>query len=227
MILLRDRKHTMYLLIIIFIGLMMSFVFSSPQKSTKPHYSLNWNYEVQTNLHKVYQEKKFDIVMLGDSHTYRVNWNELLGMHNILNRGIDGDITHGFLDRLDDILTLNKPKYIFVLGGYNDFRKGYDLKDVFENYKKIIQKIRNAGTKVIITATFYDVKGNYREEITTLNVLMREYCKVNSIDYVDLNSKFSKDGYMLAQFSSDGIHLNAEAYTFWKLKLLERFSFLQ
>ena len=220
------RKYSIYgLLIGIFMATMLYFTFNNtPQKISKPHYGSNWNYPIQTELHKIYVPKEVDLVMLGDSHTYRVNWHELLGIKSVLNRGIDGDITEGFLHRVESILEINKPHYISVLGGYNDFRKGYEVEEVFENYKQIIQKIKNAGIKVIITATFYDINGNYKHEITSLNRLMKHYCNANNITYIDLNAEISKEGYLLSEFTADGIHLSAKGYTLWKRKLLPFFS---
>ena len=60
-----------------------------------------------------------DIVMLGISLTHGCEWHELLGMPNVLNRGIIGDVIEGIRLRVDPILN-GHPKKIFLLAGVND-----------------------------------------------------------------------------------------------------------
>ena len=72
-------------------------------------------------LHKIYATKKADVVMLGDSLTSNVNWSELFD-RRIINRGVGGDITDGYLQRLKYVYDL-KPKKVFINGGTNDFEK--------------------------------------------------------------------------------------------------------
>ena len=68
------------------------------------------------NLFKIYNPVKINIVMLGNSITWGVNWNELLSRTDVANRGIPCEKTEDFLYRLDDIYKL-KPKICFIMGG--------------------------------------------------------------------------------------------------------------
>ena len=180
-----------------------------------PHYSNNWNYPVQTALHATYQPEEVKIVMLGDSHTYRVNWHELLDIESVLNRGIDGDTSAGILARLDSIERL-KPKYIFLLGGYNDFRKGYLPNSVFNNFKTVLERIEAKGITPIVQSTLYEATGKYSNEITLLNRKLKDYCLMNKITFINLNKKLSKEQSLQKFYTYDDIHLNAKGYMVWK-----------
>ena len=78
----------------------------------RPDYLKNMKYEKQTSLYNIYEIKKAEIVMLGDSITFGVNWNELLDNNNIINRGIGSDTTEGFIQRLDYIYKLTQFSHI-------------------------------------------------------------------------------------------------------------------
>ena len=58
--------------------------------------------------------KQADIVMLGNSITAGIDWNEILDRKDIVNRGINGDITEGMLNRMNSVLKV-KPKVCFFL----------------------------------------------------------------------------------------------------------------
>ena len=82
--------------------------------------SSNYNYEKQpsyirqVDLYTSYH-KEGTIVMLGNSITFGVNWNELLNRTDIANRGISGDITLGMSNRLEFVLNSN-PKICLKWG---------------------------------------------------------------------------------------------------------------
>ena len=88
--------------------------------SVNKHYEYtdNFEYNVRRSLFEVYQPKDIRIVMLGDSITDKVDWNELLSRTDVVNRGIGSDITEGFINRLSDIYVLN-PETCFIMGGIN------------------------------------------------------------------------------------------------------------
>ena len=54
-----------------------------------------------------------EIIMLGDSHTQNFEWHEIFKDVPIINRGINGDITRGVLNRLNAVIE-RKPNKIFL-----------------------------------------------------------------------------------------------------------------
>lgn len=167
-------------------------------------------------LHKIYQIQQSDIVMLGDSITCAVSWNELFN-YPIVNRGINGDTTSGFLQRLDEVLEL-KPKKVFIMGGINDIFQSYSVEEIFENHKKIVQKLKEQKITPFIQSTLYTAKkeNGYNDKVTQLNRLLEQYCIENKIAFIDLNKKLSKDGLLIQAYTHDGLHLKANAYAIWR-----------
>jgi lysophospholipase L1-like esterase len=197
---------------ILFLGAVMipSQLFSSSE--AKLRFGDNNIYE----LHKIYQTQQSDVVMLGDSITCAVSWNELFN-YPIINRGINGDTTSGFLQRLDEVLEL-KPKKVFIMGGINDIFQSYSVEEIFENHKKIIQKLQEHQITPYIQSTLYTAKkeNGYNEKVKQLNHLLEQYCLENKIAFIDLNKKLSKDELLIQAYTHDGLHLKANAYAIWR-----------
>ncbi|MFA3784155.1 GDSL-type esterase/lipase family protein [Melioribacteraceae bacterium 4301-Me] len=191
-------------------------------------YKLNPNYQLQLRLYDIYKTKQADIVMLGNSLTHGVNWNELLGRSNVVERGIPSDVLDGFLARMSYIYRL-KPKICFILGGINDIYNWTPVERIYFNYVRIINGLKKAGIKPVIQSTVYAGKNwgkdwgltpennrNRNLEVDKLNNLLLEYARKNNIDYIDLNSKMStSDHFLRPELTWDGVHFNAEGFKIW------------
>ena len=172
------------------------------------------SYKVGINLQNIYTTKHAKVVMLGDSLTARVNWNELIG-YPIVNRGIDGDITKGYLNRLDVIVNL-EPTQVFINGGTNDLAGNYSVIEIFNNYKEIIAILKEHKINIYMQSTIYTSYPKYNNDIKKLNVLLKSYCELNNIQYINLNTKLSKNDTLIEKYTLDGSHLNAKGYQIWK-----------
>ena len=182
-------------------------------------YLKNANYIVQIGMFNQFKTSQADVVMLGNSLTYNANWNELLGRKNIANRGIASDITTGYLQRLSYVYRL-KPKICFIEGGVNDVYANYSASDIFFNYTKIIDTLRAHQIIPIIQSTLFvaskrEKSQTKNEEIRKLDKLLFEYARKQAIKYLDINSLVSQNGFLKNDLTYDGIHLNAEGYSFW------------
>jgi len=110
---------------------------------------------IPKSIYDVYLTKKADVVMLGDSITYNVDWNELFGnKYSIINRGIPGDSTEKMLNRMYYIYKLD-PEICFIMAGVNDFLEEKKPEEVFENYKKIIIQLKEHDIMPIVQSTLY------------------------------------------------------------------------
>lgn len=165
-------------------------------------------------LYKIYATKNVDIVMLGDSLTHRVDWSELFDMQ-IINRGVDGDITDGYLHRMDFIYKVN-PKKVFINGGTNDFIAGYTVDEVFENYKLLIDLLQEHNIKPYIQSVVFTSFDDINTKINRLNSALKNYCAEIGVEYIDLNENLSKNNKLLDKYTVDGSHLNAEGYEVWR-----------
>lgn len=182
-----------------------------------PNYLNNPNYIMLTEQYKLY-DSQADIVMLGDSITFGLNWNELFNI-NIVNRGIGGDITEGFLNRLDSIYSAS-PKKVFIMGGINDIYRGVKVNQIFSNYIKIIEALKSKNIVPYIQSTLYNsARNDLNSSVTELNNLLKEYAIKNNITYIDLNEKLSKNNSLISDYTYDGLHLNSNGYKIWKKEI--------
>ncbi|MGE5354572.1 MAG: GDSL-type esterase/lipase family protein [Acidobacteriota bacterium] len=184
------------------------------------YYSGTLDHRLQVGLYSIYKTEHAEIVMLGNSLTHGVNWNELLGRTDIAERGIPGDGIRDYLNRMQYVYKL-KPKICFIMGGINDLYTGYPPELIFANYIKIVEALKENGIIPVIQSPLY-VSSKYmlaskkNQEITSLNNLLKTYAEKKGILFVDLNSRMSRGGYLRSELTFDGIHLNAEGYIIWR-----------
>ncbi|EDM44948.1 lipase/acylhydrolase family protein [unidentified eubacterium SCB49] len=189
------------------------------EKNTEQSYSGNWRYKHELKLYKSYQ-KKGNVVMLGNSITYRANWNELLNREDIINRGIGADITEGFLARMEYVYNVN-PKLCFVMGGVNDLTRGIKPEIISNNLYNITKELNKKNIKPILFSILYTAKSypNYKDfnrSVKLSNDKIKKMCANNSIEYIDLNKILSENEILKDEYSFDGIHLTVLAYEKWK-----------
>ncbi len=206
-------------------------IFGQTAVDTKPQYLYNPNYNLEVDKYKTYMMKQADIVMLGNSLTHGINWNELLGRTSISEQGIPSDISEGVLNRLEYVYKLN-PKICFVMIGVNDIFSWISVDVVFANYKSIIEKLKAKNIIPVIQSVLYAGKtqqsaDNRNIEIMKLNELLMQYAKENKIEFINLNRKMSASNFLKGELTYDGIHLTSEGFQIWGRevdKVLRKFS---
>lgn len=163
--------------------------------------------------------KQANIVMLGNSITAGINWNELLEREDIANRGINGDITEGMLNRMNTVLKV-KPKVCFFLGGINDLTRRVPSENTINNIEEIINILLKNNIKPVLQSIiytekrFYDYKHN-NKYITAINTELKKFASDKSILFLDLNEQLSENNLLKSEYTDDGLHLNAEGYVVW------------
>jgi lysophospholipase L1-like esterase len=186
-------------------------------------------YEFEEQLYESYPHAKTDIVFLGNSLTDRVDWNELLGMSNVHNRGISGDITFGVLQRLHEVIN-GHPAKVFILIGINDISRNIPDSVILENYKKIIERIKTGSphtriyfqTLLPVNNEFTQFKNHYNKDkhILWLNYQIKLLGNREKITVIDLYPHFLNDQNKLEKkYTLDGLHVNAEGYKVWAVIL--------
>jgi len=164
--------------------------------------------------------KKTNIVMLGDSITQNIVWNDLLDRSDIANRGVGGNSTLDILNRLDQVYILN-PQICFVMGGINDLTEHGSVEETFTNLEKIIEDLKQHHIIPIIQSTLFSRDTDDTNfKVFRLDQLLKEYCMKNSFEYLDLNSILSKDNTLIALYAKDQVHLNDKGYQLWGKYLL-------
>ena len=202
--------------------------------------------EWQMNLYeeRIEQFKKHPIgnnkiVFLGNSITEGGgNWNKKFNVHNIVNRGISGDITEGILVRLEEII-FYKPLAVFLLIGINDIfntdisnREKITPLYVANNIIKIATKIieHSPSTEIFIQTIlpinheiYIEENGFFpehnvplSEQIIQINSMIINQADVQQYKVIDLHSVFiNQDGLMNREYTTDGVHLNNNGYSVW------------
>jgi lysophospholipase L1-like esterase len=190
----------------------------------------NWALKVGQFISYTHSSK--DIVFLGNSITANVEWRELLGMENIKNRGISGDITFGILERLDEVIN-GKPAKIFILIGINDISRNVPDERIIDNYRKIIARIKTGSpaTKIYfhtllpVNNEFTQFKNHYNkdEHIAFINDNLKKIAGETKITLIDLHPHFLDASKKLdKKYTIDGLHINAEGYKVWAELLRSR-----
>ena len=165
------------------------------------------------------------VVMVGDSLTDGAEWGEMFPGIAVANRGVDGDTTAGVLRRLEGIVSVHARK-AFVMIGINDFKEDRSVEAVFRDYRGIVSRLSESGTKVFIQSTLLcneakagwiscaAIQGRIRE-------LNRRLAGLASADvaFIDINAGLAGPGGLKAELSYDGVHLNGEGYRIWKTEI--------
>ena len=179
------------------------------------------------------------IVFLGNSITEGGgDWNKKFNVHNIVNRGISGDITEGILVRLDEII-FYKPIAVFLLIGINDIfdtdilnREKITPLYVANNIIKIANQIidQSPSTEIFIQTIlpvnheiYIEENGFFpehnvplSEQIIQINSMIINQADVKQYKVIDLHSVFiNQDGLMNREYTTDGVHLNINGYGVW------------
>lgn len=165
------------------------------------------------------------VMMVGNSITEGGNWKRLLADTTVVNRGVSGDITFGLLQRVDDIIE-RKPSKLFLLIGINDLSKKIPEEVVLQNILTFVRQVQGrSGSSQIFVQSLLPVNPSFKnfpagynvgEAINTINQQLQKIAARFNFTFVDLHAAFiDKDGYLQAQYSNDGLHLNEIGYQRW------------
>lgn len=221
---------------LIFIVLLSSVYTAKAQKAVWDSTFRPATYSIKREQFKSYKSTSKDIVFLGNSLTANTDWQELLEMGNVKNRGISGDISFGILERLKEI-TDTKPAKIFLLIGINDISRNIPDELILKNYSKIVSRIRSESpnTKIYLQTLlpvnhiFDKFKNHYGKDnhILYVNEAIRKMADQKMIFVIDLYPHFLDENNRLkSELTHDGLHLTATGYQVWA-KLLKEGNYLK
>lgn len=170
------------------------------------------------------------IVFLGNSLTNGCEWHELLGMPNVVNRGISSDIVEGIEERLNCV-TDGHPAKIFLLVGVNDVSHDLTADSIATAINNLVDHIRTAtpSTRLYVQSLlpFNNSFGRYKrltgkeQVVRDINSILRKSVPAKGATFVDLYPSFAdKDGNLRREFTNDGLHLLAPGYIAWRDAIL-------
>jgi len=194
------------------------------EEAAQPHqYTNNPQYTEQTDFYTLFGSQA-DIVMLGDSHYYRIHWNELLGRGDVANRGIGSDITEGYLNRMNSVLAAS-PKICFIEGGGNDIFWQVPVDTILLHIRQITRILKEHRVKPVLTALFFaghefphNDSSKYNNQVALLNERLHHMAETDTLPIIDINKHLiDKDRYLKSEYvRGDGIHLTSAAYAIWR-----------
>jgi len=194
-------------------------------KNTNTNTKIKYWLERQ-ELFEVLPKDSNSIIFLGNSLTQNFELVELFQNINIKNRGINGDIIAGVLNRLSPIIQ-TRPNKIFIEIGINDLSKGISKDSIIINYKQLLYKLQKESklTKIYVQSLFPVENGRdeyptycnpkVNGDIREINKELQKYTTQYGITFIDTYSKFELGGQLNPKYSVDGIHLSGKGYLLW------------
>jgi acyl-CoA thioesterase-1 len=134
---------------------------------------------------------------------------------NVLNRGINGDLTSSMLERFSRDVVDEKADYVVILGGANDLGWGFDPAMIAHNLTTMYDAALNKGI-VSVACSVPSILG-FDELIPPrlhLNRMIRTEAEMRSIAFVDLFTATAdpRTNRLSEDYSADGLHLNTRGY---------------
>ena len=135
--------------------------------------------------------------------------------HQIIVKGISGELTEEMLRRFDRDVTAYNPDYTIILGGSNDLGWGISPVTVKENltdmYNSALAKDIKPIAVTVPSIRGFDALIAPRQKLN--DMIKKETARLN-IPCIDMFTASSeKDTFRLAeQYSNDGLHLSTEGY---------------
>ncbi|MGE8302592.1 MAG: SGNH/GDSL hydrolase family protein [Sphingobacterium paramultivorum] len=161
-------------------------------------------------------DEKITIVMFGDSITKGGDWATLLGRSDVKNSGFPGFTTSHLVWLLKENVIDLKPRVCFLEGGINDIGVGIPLERTKSNYRSLIDGLKEHQIVPVVQSILYQQDNpESKVQVDSLNSYLNAYCQSKGVYYLDINGKLSSSKGLNAQYTTDGTHINQEAYGIW------------
>lgn len=230
-----DKKSTIYLsvialLLLLVIGLAICLVLKSCENKNQSDAERYYNNKVQAFATNNANAAKGQIVFVGDSITDLYSLDSYYADLDRVcyNRGIGGDTTSGVINRLKVSIFDVEPSKIVLMIGTNDIDGNVPNEKIIENYRIILDEIRNnqptvelyfmsviPQNKDLESYSELDVDKN-NANILIVNEEIRKLCQEYGHTYIDLHAHLlDENGYLRKECSDDGLHLNAGGFEIW------------
>ncbi|WP_252257620.1 GDSL-type esterase/lipase family protein [Erythrobacter aurantius] len=156
------------------------------------------------------------VVILGDSIVWRGKWDQELPECDMVMRGVEWETTAGLLARIDEITRVGADTAV-VMVGTNDLAYSQDDHAIFERYRQVINRLDRTANVIVVSTTLRDAEQNdANARIKKLNSALERECSSGSCTFMDLNAEIAPTGYLLPEYTTDGIHLTPAAYERWR-----------
>jgi len=133
----------------------------------------------------------------------------------VLNKGVNGDLTSGMLERFPTDVVDERADYVIVLGGTNDIGWGLDRSQIIHNLAAMYDAAQNNGIGAV-ACSIPSILG-FDEAIPArldLNRAIKREAEKRNIPFLDLFTATAdrRNKRLLEDYSADGLHLNSKGY---------------
>jgi lysophospholipase L1-like esterase len=175
-------------------------------------------YRIREHLYQkwIIQTGKASMVMFGDSHTARGNWNFSIKNQTVLRLGYSGFTTDQLLG-LIPIAYNYMPDRVFILCGGNDIGDRYfTVQNTLNNFKIMADDLRNHNIEPVFQKLPYGHNHpSHNKMIDTINMSLEVFCKEQNIDFLDICKDLHDSTGLKLSLTVDNVHLNKQGYKLW------------
>lgn len=176
-----------------------------------------------------------DVLFFGDEMVHCGEWHELLGTTSVKNRGTNWayDGTATTISRTtseveatfaETGVSKQAPKQVLIYTGTGEVNKsGNDITSVVEQYKVLVEKVRNkwANTKISLVSLM-PTSATTAERVKSFNQQIQQYADgQTNVDYIDIYSVLSTNDNRKAEYYLDGQNINGPGYVAIANKIAE------
>ncbi|HUK27090.1 MAG TPA: GDSL-type esterase/lipase family protein [Candidatus Acidoferrales bacterium] len=133
----------------------------------------------------------------------------------VVNKGVNGDLTSGMLERFPRDVVAEKPDYVIIMGGANDIGWGLDVATITHNLANVYDATRSEGIGAVACA-IPSILGC--DELIPprlqLNKAISREAENRQIAFLDVFKATAdqRNNRLMEEYSADGLHLNAKGY---------------
>lgn len=209
--------------IIIFL---FSFIYAFAQNSAQDAAKRTVFYDQRASLFELLPVDSTAIVFLGNSLTNGCEWHELLGMPNVINRGINGDVVDGIEERLSPVIN-GHPAKIFIMTGVNDVSHNLTADSISGALLSLVDRIRKESPRTrVYVQSLLPINNSYgrykaiigkEQVIRDINSILRTQVQEHGAQWIELYSSFAdEEGNLRTDLTNDGLHLLGSGYKIWR-----------
>jgi len=145
---------------------------------------------------------------VGDSNVSRTDWHEYFD-GKVCNYGIVGSTSHDVFLRRKRVARLNPDKIVLLAGG-NDLFRYIEIKDIAEQYRKILSYYKTFCPDIYCISNLPVMKKIYINNwaIILLNVYLENVCNELGVTYVNVYPFLYSRGGLNPKYAADKVHLN-------------------
>lgn len=164
-----------------------------------------------------------EIVFLGDSLTDAFMWAECFPELPVQNHGIGGNRVADVAGRLDRIIDRD-PAAVFLNIGTNDIGDRRTPEAIAADITSVVDRIEAALplTRVVLQSVPPRRGPMLAPAIIELNARLAKLAEQRGLEWVDFHDRLvGPDGLIRPRYTTDSVHLTAEAYGIWVAAVAE------